>query len=132
MGKAPVDRNALYYFYQNLFLLVVLTCWNRNTFQILIKFHLKRRKLILKPFPPLHWMCYIAQQWFIYTTLNLSFRIYFYIATRRSQKIIIFCSLSSRGLNTLPGACTDQHLYRDGHITRYSSMLNRILLVIVM
>ena len=48
IGKAPVKRNALYYFYQNLFLLVVLTCWKRNTFQISMKFHLKKRKIIFE------------------------------------------------------------------------------------
>ena len=34
-------------------------------------------------------MCYIAHQWFILTIWNLSFRIYFYIAPGRSQKITI-------------------------------------------
>ena len=41
IGKTLVKRNAIYYFYQNLFLLVVLTCWKRNTFQ-------KKRKIIFK------------------------------------------------------------------------------------
>ena len=45
IGKACVDRNALYYFYQNLFLLVVLTSWKRNTFQISMKFHFKKREI---------------------------------------------------------------------------------------
>ena len=43
-----MKRNAIYYFYQNLFLLVILTCWKRNTFQISMKFHLKKRKIIFK------------------------------------------------------------------------------------
>ena len=44
-------------------------------------------------------MCYIAQQWFIWTTWNLSFRIYFYIAPISSQKItIIFCSTFVTGV----------------------------------
>ena len=46
IGKTPVNRNAIYYFYQNLCLLVVFTCWKRNIFQISIKFHLKKRKTI--------------------------------------------------------------------------------------
>ena len=43
IGKTPVERNAIYYFNQNLFLLVVLTCWKRTTFQISMKFHFKKR-----------------------------------------------------------------------------------------
>ena len=43
----------------------------------------------MKPYFLLHLMCYIAHQWFIWTTRNLSLRIYFYIAPRRSQKIRI-------------------------------------------
>ena len=87
IGKTPMERNAIYYFYQNLFLLVVLTCWKRNTFQISMKFYFKKRKINLKPYFLLHLLCYTAHQWFIWTTRNLSFRIYFYIAPRRSQKI---------------------------------------------
>ena len=34
----------------------------------------------LKPFFHLHLMCYIAHQWFIWTTRNLYFRVYVYIA----------------------------------------------------
>ena len=34
-------------------------------------------------------MCYIAHQWFIWTTQNLCLSIYFYIAPRRSKKISI-------------------------------------------
>ena len=34
-------------------------------------------------------MCYIAHQWFIWTTRNLSVRIYFYIAPRRSKNMTI-------------------------------------------
>ena len=48
IGKTPVNRNAIYYFYQNLFLIVVLTCWKRITFQILMKFPLKKRKIIFE------------------------------------------------------------------------------------
>ena len=48
IGKTPVKRNAFYYSYQNLFLHVVLTCWKRNTFQISMKFHLKKRKIIFE------------------------------------------------------------------------------------
>ena len=48
IGKTRVERNAIYYFYQNLFLLVVLTCWKRNIFQISMKFHLKKRKIIFE------------------------------------------------------------------------------------
>ena len=46
IGKTPAKINAIYYFYQNLFLLVVLTCWKRNTFKILMKYHFKNRKII--------------------------------------------------------------------------------------
>ena len=46
-------------------------------------------KLIFKPYFLLHVICYIAPQWFIWTTRNLCFRIYFYIAPKRSQKITI-------------------------------------------
>ena len=52
-------------------------------------FSKRRGKLILKHYFLLHLMCYIAPQWFIWTTLNLCFRIYFYIAPRRSQNITI-------------------------------------------
>ena len=52
-------------------------------------FTLKRGKFILKSYFVLYLMCYIAHQWFIWTTRNLSFRIYFYIATRRSEKTTI-------------------------------------------
>ena len=48
IGKTSVKRNAIYYFNQNLFLLVVLTWWKRNTFQISMKFHFKKRKIILE------------------------------------------------------------------------------------
>ena len=88
-GKTPVERNAMYYFYQYLLLLVVLTCWKRNTFLIWIKFQLKKRKFYFEPYFLLHLLCYIAHQWFIWTKWNLSFRIYVYIAPGRSQKIII-------------------------------------------
>ena len=59
IGKTPVKRNSIYYFYQNLFLLVVLTCWKRNTFEISMEFHLKKRKIIFEtlfstPFDVLH------------------------------------------------------------------------------
>ena len=79
----------MYYFYQYLFLLVVLTCWKRNTLKFQKNFTLKRGKLFLKHYFLLHWMCYIAHQYFIWTTRNLSFRIYFCIAPKRSQKITI-------------------------------------------
>jgi hypothetical protein len=46
IGKTLVERNTIYHFYPNLFLLVVLTCWKRITFQISMKFHLKKRKII--------------------------------------------------------------------------------------
>ena len=49
IGKTFLDRNAIYYFYQNWFLLV-LTCWKRNTFQISMKLHLKKRKIIFENF----------------------------------------------------------------------------------
>ena len=45
IGQTPVERNAIYYFYHNLFLLVVWTCWKRNTCQILMKFHFIKRKI---------------------------------------------------------------------------------------
>ena len=48
IGKTHVERNTIYYFYPNLFLLVVLTCWKRNTFQISMKFHFKKRKIIFE------------------------------------------------------------------------------------
>ena len=35
-------------FYPNLFLLVVLTCWKKNTFKISMKFHLKKRKIVFE------------------------------------------------------------------------------------
>ena len=89
IGKTPVVRNAIYYFYLNLFLLVVLTCWKRNTLQISMKLRFKKGKLIFEPYFLLHLMCYIAPQWFVWTTRNLSFRIYYYIAPRRSKKITI-------------------------------------------
>ena len=97
IGKTPVERNAICYFYQNLFLLV-LTCWKRNTFKISMKFHLKRGKLFLKPYFLLCLMCYIAHQQFIWTTRNLYFRIYFYIAPKRFQKITIIFSTFVTGV----------------------------------
>ena len=39
-----MERNAIYNFYQNLFLLFLLTCQKKNTFQISMKFHLKKRE----------------------------------------------------------------------------------------
>ena len=36
-------------------------------------------------------MCYIAHQWFIWTTRSLSFRMYFYMAPRRFHNIRIIC-----------------------------------------
>ena len=48
IDKTPVKRNAIYYFYQNLYLLAVLTCWKGNTFQISMKFHFKKRKIIFE------------------------------------------------------------------------------------
>ena len=84
IGKPCLERNAIYYFYQIWFLLV-LTCWKRNTFRISIKCHQKRGNLILKHYFLHHLICYIAHQWFIWTTHNLCFRIYFYMAPRRSK-----------------------------------------------
>ena len=49
----------------------------------------KRGKLIFKHYFLLHLICYLAPQWFLWTTRNLCFRIYFYIAPKRSQKITI-------------------------------------------
>ena len=40
-----MEINAIYYFYENLFRLVVLTWWIRNTFQISMKFHFKKREI---------------------------------------------------------------------------------------
>ena len=48
IGKTHVERNTIYHFYRNLFLLVVLTCWKRITFQISMKFHLRKRKIIFE------------------------------------------------------------------------------------
>ena len=46
-------------------------------------------KLIFKHYFLLHLICYLAPQWFLWTTRNLCFSIYFYIAPKRSQKITI-------------------------------------------
>ena len=82
----------------------------------------KRGKLFWNLFF-LHLTCYIAHQWFTWTTRNLSFRIYFYIATRRSLKIRIIFSLFSRGWNTHPGGCSDldKKYFVFGHHTFKSS-----------
>ena len=46
---------------------------------------------------------------------NLSFRIYLFIATKRSQKTTIFFVPFSWGWNPLPGACSDLDIHkRDG------------------
>ena len=84
-----MERNSIGYFNQNLFLLVVLFCWKRITFKISMKFHFKRGNMIFKHNFWLHLMCYVPHKWFLWTTHNLSFRIYFYIAPRRSQKTTI-------------------------------------------
>ena len=55
-------------------------------------------KFILKHYFLLHLICYIAHRWFIWTTLNLFFRIYFFIAPRRSQKITIIFFTSVTGV----------------------------------
>ena len=68
-------------------------------------FTLEKGEFILKTSFLLHLMRYISHQWFILTTRNLSFMIYFYIVPRS------FFSLSSWGWNTLPGACSDLDLY---------------------
>ena len=86
----------MHYFYQNLFLLVVVTCCKWNTFPISMKFHFKKRIFFFKHFFLLFLMCYIAHQLFIWTTTNLSFRIYFYIAPKRLQKSQLIFPLLSR------------------------------------
>ena len=105
-----MERNTIYYFYSNLFLLVVLTWWTRNTFKISMKLHWKKIKIIFETLfspsfdvphnPPI----------VLWTTQNLSFRIYFYIATKRSKKITIIFSTFVMGWNTLPDACSDLDL----------------------
>ena len=77
----------------------------------------KRGKLILKYYFLLHLMCYIAHQWFIWTTQNLCFRVYFYIAPRRSQKftIIFFTFLFSFSC-----ACSDLDLWNVQHFENVS------------
>ena len=47
----------------------------------------KRGKFILKHYFILHLICYIGHQWFDEPQQNLCFRINFYTARRRSQKI---------------------------------------------
>ena len=74
----------------------------------------KKEENWLKHFFLLYLICYIAQNYFIWTTRNLCLRIYFYIAPIRSQKILmVFFSLLSLGGNTLPGACSDLDLNKE-------------------
>ena len=86
-GQDTCGKKWYLLFLKKKLFLVVLTCWKRNTFQISMKFHKKKRKFFVKHYFLLHLICFIAHQWFIWTTRHLCFRIYFYIAPRRSQKI---------------------------------------------
>ena len=110
IGKTRLERNAIYYFYQSLFLLVVLTSSKRNTFQISMKFQFKKGKLVLKHYFLLQLMCYLANEWFLWTNWSLSFMIFFYIPPRRSKKITIIFFTFVTSWNTLPGACSDLNL----------------------
>ena len=112
IGNTRVERNAFYYFYQNWFLLVVLTYCKGTHFKFQWNFTKKRRKFIFKHYFLLHSICYIAHQWFIWTTRNLCFRMYFYNAPRRSQKITMLFFTFVTGWNTLPGACWDLDLFK--------------------
>ena len=52
IGKTHVERSTVYHFYPNCFLLVVLTCRKRITFQISMKFHFKKRIFFKTSFSP--------------------------------------------------------------------------------
>ena len=67
-------------------------------------------------------MCYIAHQWFIWTTRKLSFRIYFILHQEGLRKSQSLFSLSSRGWNKLPGSCSDLDLNKY-HVLSYFSIL---------
>ena len=91
-------------------LLVVLTCWKRNTFQMSMKFHFKKRKIMFETsFSPLFDVLHSSRIVYMDHT-ELIFQDFFYIATKRSQKSQSKFPLSSRGLNTLPCACSNLDL----------------------
>ena len=77
-------------------------------------------------------MCYIAHQWFIWTTRNLSFRIYFYIAPRRSQKItiIFFTFVTGLELTSLVLAQTLIYIKQDT-LTISREILNIIYIYVI-
>ena len=100
-------RHAIYYFYQNCFLLVVLTCWKSNAFKISLKFHLKKREKYF-------WNIIFSFIWCAtYVTNGLYEPHGIYVqdlllyCTKKVIKNHNFFSLSSRGWNTLPPACSD-------------------------
>ena len=73
----------------------------------------KRGKLILKHYFILHLICYIAHQWFIWTTTELMFQDQLLYCTKKVPKNHNdFFSLSSQRWNTLPGACSDLDITR--------------------
>ena len=87
-------------------LLVVLTCWKRNTFQISIRFHLKKNTiyfetLFASSFDVLHSLplVYLNHTELIFQDLLL------YCTKKVPDNHNIFFSLSSRGLNTLYFFC---------------------------
>ena len=106
-----MERNTIFHFYPNLFLLVVLTCWKRFTFQISMKFHLKKRKIIFETSFPLSFDVLHSSPIVFYlpheTYLSGSTFIWHQKGPRKSQSIF---PLSSRGWNTLPGACSNLHV----------------------
>ena len=79
IGKTPVERNTIYYLYQNLFILVVLTWWKTNTFQISMKIHFKKWKLICKPYFLLHLICSLARHLWGKKTIYYVYQKNFYL-----------------------------------------------------
>ena len=107
--KKCVEKNAIYNFYLKKILHIFWPTEKGTHFKFQWNFT-KNIYKNLKHYFLLHLICDIPHQWFIWTARNLCFRIYFILNQEGPKKSQWFVSLSSRGWNTLPGACSDLDL----------------------
>ena len=75
----------------------------------------------------LHLICYISQQYLMWTIWNLRFRFIFLLQQEGPKKPQSILSLLSRGLNSLAGACSDLDIrIQSGQTLKCYNMANRL------
>ena len=117
IGKTPVKWNAIYYSYQNLIQLVVLTCWKRCTFQISMKFNFKKKNLTFETlFSPSFDVLYSSPIVLMDHTELIFQDLLLYCTKKVAENQNNFLVLLSGGWNTLPGACSDHDGSHQGSI----------------